>query len=118
MIRLDTEIRRRGVFQSYETRYFVTSLDPDSVSAAEFQDYISRHWEVENCLHWTKDREFEEDKHVLDASCGKVWIILTNIAVSLREFLRAGERTKRAVSEKNLADPRQTAKKLGFRKTC
>ncbi|HBT76454.1 MAG TPA: hypothetical protein DEB39_05915 [Planctomycetaceae bacterium] len=99
-------------------QYCVTSLDPDSVSGSEFHDFISRHWEIENCLHWTKDREFEEDKHVLDAPCGKVWTILTNIAVSLREFLRVGERTKRAVSEKNLADPRQTAKKLGFRKTC
>ncbi len=102
LIRLDKEVRRRGELQSYETRYFVTSLDPDAVLASEFQDYISRHWEVENCLHWAKDREYEEDKHVLDGSLGEAWTILTNRAVSQRQFLWRGERPKRAVSEKIL----------------
>ena len=45
------------------------------------------------CLHWMKDREYEEDKHVLDVPCGKAWTILTNIAVSLTNLLRCGERT-------------------------
>ena len=40
-----------------------TVPDPDVVSSKEFQDYILGHWEVENCLHLQKDREYEEDKH-------------------------------------------------------
>jgi hypothetical protein len=66
LIRLDKEIRPRGKTPSVETRYFISSLDPDKVSAREFQGYILGHWEVENCLHGTKDKEYGEDKHVLE----------------------------------------------------
>ncbi len=75
-------------------------------------NYISRHWEVENCLHWTKYREYEEDKHVLEEKSGKTWTILTNITMSLTNLLRRGERTLCEVREKCHADPRQTAKRL------
>ena len=61
-----------------------------------------------------KDREYEEDKHVLSAEPGKVWTVLTNIAVSLTNLLRCGERTQREVREKCHADLRPTAKRLGF----
>jgi len=55
-----------------------------AVSAAEFQDLIFRHWEVENCLYLQKDRSFEEDKHVLGRdSWSEAWTILTSMALSL-----------------------------------
>ena len=117
LLRLDKEIRRKGKAPSLETRYFVSSLDPDMVPASEFQDLIRRHWEVENCLHWQKDRYFEEDKHVLEPDIGKIWTVLTNIAVSLAQLLRQGERTLREVHEKCSADPRPVAKRLGLKKT-
>lgn len=117
LLRLDKEVRRRGELLSYETRYFVSSLDPDEVSASSFQEIIRGHWEVENCLHWAKDREYEEDKHVLRyASPGKIWTVLTNMAVSLTGLLRQGERTLREVREKCQAHPRHTAKRLGFKR--
>ena len=65
LIRLDKEVRRRGKTLSVETRYYISSLDPDDVSASQFQDYILGHWWVENCLHLQKARYFGKDKHVL-----------------------------------------------------
>ena len=56
LIRLDKEVRRKGEESSFETRYFISCLDPDEVSAKEFQELILGHWEVENCLHGQKDR--------------------------------------------------------------
>jgi predicted transposase YbfD/YdcC len=116
LLRLDKAVRRGGKLHSYETRYFVSSLDPSVVSAAEFQDYILRHWEVENCLHGQKDKEYAEDKHVLGRdSWGEAWTILTNMAVSLTHLLHRGERTLREVREKCRLDPRPTARKLGWK---
>lgn len=115
LLRLDKEIRRKRKTPSFETRYFVSSLDPDLVSASEFQDLIRRHWEVENCLHWQKDRYFEEDKHVVrQPGLGEVWTLLTNIALSLVRLLSCGERTLREVHEKCHVDPTAAAKRLGF----
>jgi predicted transposase YbfD/YdcC len=97
-------------------RYFISSLDPDVVSAAQFQEYILRHWEVENCLHLAKDCEWDEDKHRFSRpGLGKVWTVLTNIAVSLVRLLRKDEKTLREVREKCLHDPRPTARKLGWK---
>ena len=106
--------RRNGELQSLETQYFLSSLNPDEVSASTFQNIILRHWEVENCLHWQKDRYFEEDKHALGEG-GDVWTVLTNIAVSLKHLLRRGERTLLEVAERCLADPTATAERLGFK---
>ena len=114
LLRLDKEMRRKGKSPSLETRYFISSLDPDQVSASQFQDLILRHWEVENCLHLQKDRYFEEDKHVVKSAWGQTWTVLTNIAVSLTQFLRQGERTLREVHEKCHANPKFTAKILGL----
>ena len=76
LLRRDKEIRRNGELLSLETQYFLSSLNPDEVSPSTFQDIILRHWEVENCLHWQKDRQYEEDKHVLGEG-GDVWTVLT-----------------------------------------
>jgi hypothetical protein len=115
LIRLDKEIRHPKKGISFETRYFMSSLDPDEVSAPEFQAYILGHWEIENCLHGTKDREYGEDTHVLGPdSWGEVWTVFTNVAVSLTNLLHQGERTLREVREKCRMDPRKAAKKLGW----
>ena len=113
LLRLDKEVRRGGELLSFESRYFVSSLDPSVVSPAEFQDSIQRHWEVENCLHLQKDRYFEEDKHVVHG-WGDVWTVLTNMALSLTRLLWQGERTLREVAERCQADPTAVAERLGF----
>ena len=114
---MDKEIRRKGKTPILSTRYYISSLDPDLVSASEFQEYILGHWEIENCLHGVKDKEYGEDKHVLGRkSWGEVWTVLTNIAVSLTNLLQQGERTLREVREKCAHNPVQTARKLGWKK--
>jgi predicted transposase YbfD/YdcC len=119
LLRLDKEVRRKGKPPSFETRYFVSSLNPDKVSALEFQEIILGHWEVENCLHLLKDRDFSEDKHVVDPlGWGEAWTVLTNMALSLTRLLRKGERTLREIRERCSADPTATAERLGFKKTC
>ena len=115
VIRLDIETSQPGKEPSLETHYYMSSLDPDKVSAAEFQELIQGHWEVENCLHWQKDRYFREDKHVCGSSWGKAWTILTNMALSLSKLLHRGERTLKEVREHCAANPKATAKRLGFK---
>ena len=56
---------------SYETRYFVSSLNPAEVPASEFQDLILGHWKVENGLHLQKDKYYGEDKHVSVSGWGE-----------------------------------------------
>jgi hypothetical protein len=116
VICLDKEIRRPGALPSFETRYFISSLDPDNVSAKEFQAFILGHWEVENCLHMLKDRECGEDTHVCRSDWGKTWSTLTNMALSLAQLFKRGERTLREVRERCLINPRPTAKKFGYKK--
>jgi len=114
LIRLDKEIRCKGKTPSVETRYYISSLDPDTVSAAQFQEYILGHWEVENCLHLQKDREYEEDKHSVRTEWGEVWTVLTNVAVSLAGLLRTKEKTLCEVYERCFIDPRGVAERLGW----
>jgi len=84
----------------------------------EFQDYILRHWEVENCLHLAQASYFAEAKHVV-RGWGVTWTVLPNIVLSLARLLWQGERTLREVHEKCLADPRLVAKRIGLKnKTC
>jgi len=45
--------------ESLETRYYITSLEPDPkvILAA-----VRAHWGIENNLHWTMDVTFDEDR--------------------------------------------------------
>jgi len=46
LLRLDKEVRRKWELPSFETRYFMSSLDPDEVSASPFQGLILGHCEA------------------------------------------------------------------------
>lgn len=63
LARVDRETRRRDGKAAVETRYFATSLDPSRVTAARLLGMIRGHWEVENSLHYVKDRWWDEDRH-------------------------------------------------------
>jgi predicted transposase YbfD/YdcC len=115
LIRLDKKIHRKGK-SSFETRYFVSSLNPDEVSPAQFQDLILGHWEIENCLHGQKDRFYDEDKHSVRTEWGKVWTVLTNMAVSLTGLLRTNEKTLREVHNRCFIDPGVVIQRLGLKR--
>lgn len=63
VLRVDSEVRKRGCEPARETRYFATSLDPDRVSPAGLLRHVRGHWQVENSLHFIKDRWWDEDRH-------------------------------------------------------
>lgn len=62
-----------------ELRYFATSL----VEILPFARAVRRHWQVENCLHWSLDVIFHEDKSRIrkdNAACNMA--IIRHIALN------------------------------------
>jgi len=48
---------------TFQTRYFITSLPCNSQEQAqEIVKNIRDHWNIENCLHWVLDVDFNEDR--------------------------------------------------------
>jgi predicted transposase YbfD/YdcC len=88
-IRLDCEHRSfDGDILSCETHYYLTSLSPNDVSAQQLMSLIRGHWEVENCLHWIKDRCWDEDRHYLRRpGLAAVYASMTNIALGVLRLL-------------------------------
>jgi predicted transposase YbfD/YdcC len=63
-LRVDRELRSAdGQVMMHDVRYFVSSLDPDQVNAADLLRYVRQHWRIENSLHFLKDRWWDEDRH-------------------------------------------------------
>ena len=63
-LRVDLEVRSsNGELLSHDVRYFVSSLDPERVTAADLLRHVRDHWRLENGLHFLKDRWWDEDRH-------------------------------------------------------
>jgi len=107
--------RPDGSEESSETRFFISSLDPGKITPAELLQTIRDHWQVENCLHWQKDRYWEEDKHYLKWS-GKLFTGLTNLAVSLLQLMRGSGKSIKATAEDVHFAPQEVLQRLGFLK--
>lgn len=63
LLRVDSESRGAGGVPATETRYFVTSLAPGRRTPDELLALVRGHWQVENGLHFIKDRWWDEDRH-------------------------------------------------------
>jgi len=63
LLRVDSEVRGGGGEVQTETRYFATSLEPGRVTPDELLTWVRGHWQVENGLHFVKDRWWDEDRH-------------------------------------------------------
>ena len=63
LLRVDSEARGGGADPKAETRYFACSLDPERVTPDELLAAVRGHWQVENGLHFIKDRWWDEDRH-------------------------------------------------------
>jgi hypothetical protein len=115
-IRLDF-LRRAptGEILYEERRYFVTSLDPSLLSAYDLLRLIRGHWQVENCLHFVKDRWWDEDRHwTRRPGLGAVFAALTNAAVSVLRLLPGAEPILRARTEQIQWNPTHALNHLGF----
>jgi hypothetical protein len=64
VLRVDCETRPAAGAAAVETRYFASSLDPSRAPPARLLARVRGHWQVENCLHFEKDRWWDEDRHV------------------------------------------------------
>jgi hypothetical protein len=64
IVRVDSEVRAPGAEATTETRYFAGSLDAARVGPGGLLDRVRGHWQVENSLHYEKDRWWDEDRHV------------------------------------------------------
>ena len=63
-LRVDRDVlNAQGEVLSHESRYFLTSLDPEDVYADQLLKYVRQHWQIENNLHFSKDRWWDEDRH-------------------------------------------------------
>jgi predicted transposase YbfD/YdcC len=63
LLRVDRETKDKKGVTTRETRYFVTSLNPNTTTPRQLLKYVRNHWHVENCLHYVKDRWWDEDRH-------------------------------------------------------
>jgi predicted transposase YbfD/YdcC len=52
-----------GEIVLHDTRYYVSSLNPDQVTAVDLLRHVRHHWRIENSLHFLKDRWWDEDRH-------------------------------------------------------
>ena len=60
LARVDSETRPRHGPPAAGTRYFAASLDPGRVTPGRLLGLIRGHWEVENSLHYEKDRWWDD----------------------------------------------------------
>ena len=93
----------------------MTSLDPDSVTPKELQGYIRDHWQVENCLHFVKDRWWDEDRHYTKRpGLAEVFASLTNAALATLRLIHPGGQPLRATAEQIQWAPSFALSRLGF----
>jgi predicted transposase YbfD/YdcC len=99
-----------------ETRYYVTSIDPNFVWAALILRLIRNHWQVENSLHFVKDRWWDEDRHYLKRpGLAAVFASLTNAAISVLRLLPNPDNILRAVAESIQWNPSHLLNLLSFK---
>jgi predicted transposase YbfD/YdcC len=115
-LRVDREVRSRdGAVLSCDSRYFTTSLDPGSVTAADLQSSVRNHWQVENCLHFVKDRWWDEDRHYTKRpGLAEAFASLTNAALSVLRLIHATHEPLRATAEAIQWRPLRALGRLGF----
>jgi len=89
-MRVDREVFASAhTLLSCDTRYFISSLDPSDVTPSDLQKLVRDHWQIENSLHFVKDRWWDEDRHYLSRpGLGEVFATLTNFALSILRILQ------------------------------
>lgn len=89
LLRVDRDVvADDGTVRLSDTRYFLTSLDPGSVTAAELLAAVRAHWQIENSLFFLKDRWWDEDRHWTRRPGVAEWLThLTSAATTVLRLL-------------------------------
>jgi predicted transposase YbfD/YdcC len=104
-----------GTLLSRESRYFITSLEADSVTPRELHGYIRGHWQVENCLHFIKDRWWDEDRHYTKRpGLAEAFASLTNAALTVLRLIHLPGQPLKATAEQIQWRPASALSRLGF----
>ena len=81
--------QRSGAEQA-ETVFVITSLGPQRANAARLLGLNRGHWLIENCLHYVRDRIFDEDRsQVRKKAAPQVMATLRNLAIGLARLAGA-----------------------------
>jgi hypothetical protein len=93
----------------------VTSRAPEAVTASALHAAIRGHWQIENCLHFLKDRWWDEDRHYTKRpGLAESFASLTNAALSLLRLLHPLGQPLRATAEFIQWRPLAVLRQLGF----
>ena len=78
----------------------MTSLDPGRVAPEGLLRRARGHWQIENGLHFVKDRWWDEDRHaVRRPGLGAMLTGLNSLALSLHRLLSDAARPLRASAD-------------------
>lgn len=116
-IRADREMRAAdGTLLLYDSRYFVASISPEAVTASALHRAVRGHWQIENSLHFVKDRWWDEDRHYTKRpGLAEVFAALTNAALSILRLIHPLAKPLRATAELVQWRPWTILDQLGFR---
>ena len=116
IIRVDCEVwSPEKVLLSRDTRYFLSSLDPDTVTPKDLSRLVRGHWQVENSLHLLKDRWWDEDKHYLKRpGLGETFAVLRNAALSVLRLVQKKGEPITQTAEEFLHQPKKALKLIGI----
>jgi predicted transposase YbfD/YdcC len=116
LLRVDHDvIAEDGTVRLSDTRYFVSSLDPDKVSAADLLAHVRSHWEIENSQFFVKDRWWDEDRHWTRRPGVSRWLAtLTSCALSVLRAFASPAVPLRATADDIAWDPAEGLAMLGL----
>lgn len=100
-VRVDRQlITDDGTIVLDDKRYFITSLNPDTVTPLDILKHVRNHWRIENCLHFCKDRWWDEDRHhTRRPGLSAIMAAINNAAISIHRILSNPEIPLRASAD-------------------
>ena len=83
-----------------DTRYLITSMSPDHVTAQQLLAAVRQHWHIENCIFFLKDRWWDEDRHWTRRPGLSQWLAkLTTAATNVLRIFRSAQTALRALAD-------------------
>lgn len=100
-LRVDRELKTdTGEIVLHDVRYFLCSLDPNNVVATDLLRYVRQHWRIENCLHFLKDRWWDEDRHhTRRPGLSALMAAINNAAISIHRIFEKENLPIRAAAD-------------------
>lgn len=115
-LRVDRDVlNAQGEVISHESRHFLSSLDPEKVYADQLLQYVRQHWQIENNLHFSKDRWWDEDRHhTRRPGVGEALARLNSLALTVLRTLYPPDLPLRARADYIAWSPRIGLELLGL----